>query len=63
MSRKGSILRGEKWYLMNREADGTLKKCIAEDKDKMIDVNAYLQARDPVVKKENKEITKSKGKK
>ena len=30
MSEKGKILRGEKWFLMNRENDGTLKKVVSE---------------------------------
>ncbi len=61
MSYKGQYLRGEKWYLMNRDANGNLKPNVADDKNKMIDVNLYLEA----VKKE-KEVkveTKSKDKK
>ncbi len=61
MSYKGRYLRGEKWYLMNRDAEGNLKDVIANDENKMADVNVYLEA----VKKdkEAKVETKSKGKK
>ena len=66
MSYKGSYLRGEKWYLMNRDADGNLKKVISEDPNKMKDVNIYLKSIEEAKKKvapEEKEETKSKGKK
>ena len=62
MSLKGQILRGEKWYIMNRDAEGNLKPNVAENKNKMIDVKLYLEA----VKKEEatkKEEPKSKEKK
>ena len=60
MSYKGQYLRGEKWFLMNRDADGNLLKVITDDKDKMIDVELYLKA---VEEAKPKEVTKSKGKK
>ena len=70
MSLKGQLLRGEKWYLMNRETDGTLKKVIKEDANKMKEVNLYLKTRDPVKEEPKEEIkdtkdtnSKSKGKK
>ena len=59
MSYKGQYLRGEKWYLMNRDSEGNLLPKIADDKNKMIDVNLYLEA----VKKEKETKTKSKEKK
>ena len=58
MSYKGQYLRGEKWFLLNRDADGKLLKLIKDDKDKMIDVKVYLDAQ-----KKKEEETKSKGKK
>ena len=45
---------------MNRDAEGKLLPVVADDEDKMIDVNEYLNARDPEpkvkaeVKKEKK---------
>jgi len=60
MSKKGQFLRGEKWFHLSRDVDGNLKKAIKEDKDKMIDINYYLET---IKSKEVKEETKSKGKK
>jgi len=45
MSRKGQLLRGEKWFLMNRDSDGNLKKFIEKDEEKMKDINLYLETR------------------
>lgn len=63
MTYQGSYLRGEKWYLGNRDENGNITKTLSEDKDKMIDVNIYLEA----VKKKEEEVkkkpTKSKGEK
>jgi len=61
MSVKGQLLRGEKWFLMNRDADGKLNNKIQKDIDKMIDINLYLEARKPVV--EVKKEVKAKEKK
>lgn len=60
MSVKGQLLRGEKWYLMNRDADGNLNADIQKDVNKMEEINLYLNARDPEPKVEVKEETKSK---
>ena len=60
MSYKGQYLRGEKWFHLNRNADGELTEEIKKDKDKMIDINIYLKAKEEA---KNKEETKSKGKK
>jgi|TARA_Y100000310_G_scaffold81786_2_gene78380 hypothetical protein len=56
MSYKGQYLRGEKWYLMNRDADGNLLDVVKNNAEKMKDVDLYLKA-------QVKEETKSKGKK
>ena len=58
MSFKGKYLRGEKWYHLSRDKDGNLKKEIKEDKDKMIDINIYLEEK----KKKEEEKTKTKSK-
>ena len=66
MSVKGQILRGEKWYLMNRDADGNLNEAIKKDTAKMVEIDMYLAARDPAPeakKEEAQEETKSKKKK
>ena len=57
MSVKGSILRGEKWFHLNRDPNGELTKEIKKDVDKMLDVNLFLET----IKTEEK--PKSKGKK
>ena len=44
MSRQGQLLRGEKWFNLYRDKEGKLLPVIANDKDKMIDVNLYLEA-------------------
>lgn len=62
MSRKGSLLRGEKWFALGQDGQGNLTKEMQKDTDKMIDINNYLEAK----KKEeeaDKEETKSKVKK
>jgi hypothetical protein len=64
MSRKGSILRGEKWFLMNRDADGNLKEEVKKNPDLMKDINLYLEARDAKAEVEKPvKPTKSKEKK
>ena len=45
MSRKGQLLRGEKWYNLYRDAEGNLLPVIANDKQKMANVNLFLEAR------------------
>ena len=62
MSFKGQVLRGEKWFLMNRDANGVLLPVVANDKDKMIDVNIYLEEKKRV-EEEKKAKVKSKVKK
>lgn len=42
MSHTGKLLRGLKWYSW-RNVDGELPKDIANDEDKMTDVNYYLE--------------------
>ena len=59
MSSKGKLLRGEKWFLMNRDKEGNLLKVIKEDATKMVDVNLFLEAK----KREDEEKAKSKRKK
>lgn len=56
MSLKGQILRGEKWYLMNRDADGNLTAGIKKDVNKMKEITLYLEARDPEPVEAPKEI-------
>ena len=56
MSKKGSYLRGEKWYHLMRdinEKDGISKK-LKEDSEKMKDVNIYLEANKPKTSKKEK---------
>ena len=60
MSNKGQYLRGEKWYLMNRDVNGNLKEEITKDVQKMADVQVYLDAQKTSGKEEE---TKSKVKK
>lgn len=43
MSFTGKLSRGLKWYTHNRDLDGVLKPHIANDSDKMKDVNFYLE--------------------
>ena len=43
MSIKGQILRGEKWYNLYRDANGNLLPVIANDKQKMANVNLFLE--------------------
>jgi len=43
MSRKGQLLRGEKWFLMNADAKGNLPESITSSKDMMADINLYLE--------------------
>ena len=59
MSLKGKILRGEKWFHLNRDPDGNLTEEVKKDKDKMKDINTYLET----IKAEEEKKTKSKGKK
>ncbi len=42
MSHIGKLSRGLKWYVHNRDLDGVLKPVIANDSNKMLDVNFYL---------------------
>ena len=42
MGHIGKLSRGLKWWLGNRDLDGVLKLDIANDADKMLDVNYYL---------------------
>ena len=42
MGHIGKLSRGQKWWFNNRDRDGVLKPVIAEDYDKMIDINYYL---------------------
>ena len=60
MSYKGQYLRGEKWYLNYRDADGKLLPVIALDVHKMKDVNVYLEAEK---KKKEAEVKPTKSKK
>ena len=62
MSYKGQYLRGEKWYHLNRDADGNLLPVITNDEEKMKDVNVYLKSMEKA-KAEDTAKTKSKGKK
>ena len=64
MSKKGQFLRGEKWFHLSRDVDGNLKKDIKEDKDKMIDINYYLEEKKRIADAEvPAKETKSKEKK
>jgi len=61
MSQQGQFLRGEKWYLMNRDSSGKLLKFINDDVDKMKDINVYLDKMKPVdVKPIKKPVIKEK---
>ncbi len=42
MGHIGKLSRGLKWWKGNRDLDGVLKPVIANDYDKMIDVNYFL---------------------
>ena len=62
MSRQGRLLRGEKWWNLNRDASGNLTGAILKDGQKMVNINLFLEAMKK--EKEEKEAkTKSKGKK
>lgn len=62
MSLKGSILRGEKWFHLNRDPNGDLTKEVKEQANKMRDIGIYLEAKaEHDAKTEAK--PKSKGKK
>ena len=56
MSDEGSYNRGEKWLHFGKNKDGNLKPEVANDENKMVDVNFYLE-------KVKEKETKSKGKK
>ena len=60
MSMKGRLLRGEKWWNLNRDANGDITGAILKDTQKMANINLFLEAMK--AEKEAK-ITKSKGKK
>ena len=62
MSLNGRLARGLKWYARNRDADGNLLPSVANDENKMKDVNTYLEHKKKV-EEEAAEKTKSKGKK
>lgn len=59
MTYEGKVNRGLKWFVRNRDADGNLKPCVADDPNKMADIKVYLEHK----KKLEEEKTKSKGKK
>ena len=59
MSNEGKLRRGKKWYNM-RGQDSILPKDIAEDPNKMIDVDYFLENSKPV---EPEPQPKKKGKK
>ena len=61
MSYIGRVNRGLKWYVRNRDADGKLLAVVAEDPNKMKDVNTYLEHKKKL--EEEAKQTKSKGKK
>ena len=61
MSYAGQINRGLKWYARNRNREGNLLPCIADDPNKMKDVNTYLEHKKKLEEEAKK--TKSKGKK
>ena len=61
MSYVGQVNRGLKWYVRNRDADGKLLGVIADDPNKMKDVNTYLEHKKKL--EEEAKQTKSKGKK
>ena len=62
MSMKGRLLRGEKWWNLNRDANGDLKGNILKDAQKMANINLFLEAMKK--EKEAKEVKpKSKGEK
>lgn len=42
MSELGRLSRGLKWWKTNRDLDGVLKPYVANDSDKMLDVNYFL---------------------
>ncbi len=63
MSWRGSYLRGEKWFHLNRDVDGNMTKTLLDDKDKMIDVKIYLDREAEKKEKPAVKETKSKGKK
>ncbi len=43
MSHLGKLSRGLKWWKGNRDLDGVLKPMIANDYDKMLDVDYFLE--------------------
>lgn len=61
MSSKGSFLRGFKWY-SQRDIEGNLPSEIANDPNKMVDVNFYLSESEKKVE-ETKPVVKKKTKK
>jgi len=63
MSSKGKYLRGEKWFHLNRDADGNLTETIKKDLDKMKDINFYLEEKEKEKPVEKEVETKTKGKK
>jgi len=53
MSHQGKMLRGKKWASY-KTGDGMLPKDIADDPNKMCDVNYFLDNSKPVVEEEVK---------
>ena len=66
MSMKGRLLRGEKWWNLNRDANGNLTAAVQKDPQKMANINLFLEAmkKEKEAKEEPKEVKpKSKGEK
>ena len=63
MSRQGKLLRGEKWWNLNRDANGNLTEEVKKDSNKMADINLFLEAKKKEEETEKPKEIKSKGKK
>ena len=55
MSDRGKFLRGLKWY-NHRNIDGVLPTQIADDENKMVDVQFYLDNKEKTFEEEDKEV-------
>ena len=63
MSLRGQLHRGKKWSELYTKSDGTLAEDVANDPNKMKDVNTYLEWLKEQTPKPAVKETKSKGKK
>jgi len=63
MSMKGRLLRGEKWWNMNRDANGNLNEAIQKDFQKMVNINLFLEAMKKEEEERKAKLIKPKGKK